>query len=77
MAKFVFTADPMQGQRGIKNEEADQSAGIVAFGIEFPRDEEVEVKDDHIVNKLRGNSHFEEIVASQPKSKAKAAASGD
>lgn len=77
MAKFVFTADPKQGQRGIRKEEADQSAGVVAFGIEFPRGEEVEVNDERIVNKLRGNSHFEEIVASQPKAKAKASASGD
>lgn len=65
MAKFVFTADPNQGRRGVKKEESDQSRGIKAFGIKFPRGEEVEVTDERIVSKLRGNSHFTEVVGNQ------------
>ena len=67
MAKFIFTGDPKQGtNRKVRREGPDDSRSIVAFGIEFPRGEEVDVPEDHpAIGKLRGNSHFEEIVASQ------------
>lgn len=65
MAKFVFTGDPNQGRRGIRDEKADMSPGVKAFGHRFPRGEVVEVDDPRVIAKLQGNSHFEEIISEQ------------
>ncbi len=67
---FVFTGDPLQGTDRRKRETPDQRESITAFGITFPRGEEVVVEDATAISKLRGNSHFTEVVASQAKKPA-------
>ena len=32
-----------------------------AFGLDFAKGKEAETKDAHIIGKLRGNSHFDEV----------------
>ena len=45
----------------------DCEAGFVElYGVKFEKGKGVEVKDEHLVSKLQGNSHFDEV-----KSKAK------
>jgi len=49
-----------------------------AFGLDFSEGKEAETKDAHIVGKLRGNSHFDEVVKKTAAEKAKEkAAKGD
>lgn len=48
--RFRFTGDP----RG------ETPRSITAFGISFPAGEAVEVLDERVAAKLRGNSHFAE-----------------
>ena len=40
----------------------DCASGVVKpFGIEFVAGKTVEVKDEHVIGKLRGNSEFKEV----------------
>lgn len=56
MSVFRFIGDP----RG------EHPRDITAFGISFPAGEAVEVPDERVAAKLRGNSHFAED-AQQPR----------
>ena len=58
MAKFRFCGDPKVNDKGKQID--NPTDGIVAFGIEFHHKSYTEVKDKHVIAKLRGNNHFEE-----------------
>jgi len=75
MAKFRYIGDPRDHHRAEKRHDvADRQT--TAFGHDFVLDgKPVEVSDEHAINKLRGNTHFTEVVAKKKApAKKKAAA---
>lgn len=53
MAKFRFIGNPRDPK--------DSRASITFGGVVFPLGEPVEVTDEALLGKLRGNSHFSEV----------------
>lgn len=69
MAKFRFIGNPRDPK--------DSKASITYGGLVFPLGEPVEVVDEALLAKLRGNSHFAEVATRnrEPKEEVATAAS--
>ncbi len=71
MAKFRFIGNPRDPK--------DSRASVTFGGIVFPLGEPVEVTDDAVMAKLRGNSHFAEVQTRirEPKEEGASSAASD
>lgn len=67
MAKFRFIGNPRDPK--------DSKASITFGGVVFPLGEPVEVTDEALLGKLRGNSHFSEVQTRNREPKEETAAS--
>lgn len=69
MAKFRFIGNPRDPK--------DSKASINYGGLTFPLNEPVEVTDEAVIGKLRGNSHFSEVATRNREPKEEPVASPD
>lgn len=61
--KFKYVGDP-KDRKSLHDE-------VVMYGMRFPAGEAVEVKDERVIERLSGNSHFEKVSGANPTAKAK------